>query len=289
MRKAFTLVELAIVIVIIGLLVAGVLTGRELIEQAKITKVISDIKKYNAAMETFRAKYNAVPGDMKKAYSFFSNGDDNICGINNTNPADTAATNYNGCNGNGNNLVGGVNDMSEAAKVWVHLTLANIVPGLMTYKPDIGYRNLIAQPKDSATAPPSSIAEDAVYDFFFSGRLGGGGGTIHAYNQTGLWMTLATPSPANPWLDRFRIGNTVTPTQAYNIDIKMDDGLPTLGSVISARSSFSTYMGACGSVDISSSNFNTPAITPSASITYDTASVNRDKKSCVMLFKTGFF
>jgi prepilin-type N-terminal cleavage/methylation domain-containing protein len=60
--KGFTLVELAIVLVIIGLLVGGVLAGQELIKQAKINKVVSEIDEIVLARETFHLKYRVYPG-----------------------------------------------------------------------------------------------------------------------------------------------------------------------------------------------------------------------------------
>lgn len=66
----FTLVELAIVIVIIGLLVGGVLQGQELIRQAEIRSAIKDFEGYKAAYYTFKSKYNFVPGDSATAANF---------------------------------------------------------------------------------------------------------------------------------------------------------------------------------------------------------------------------
>ncbi|MEJ0010330.1 MAG: prepilin-type N-terminal cleavage/methylation domain-containing protein [Alphaproteobacteria bacterium] len=65
LRQAFTLVELAIVLVIIGLLVGGVLTGRDLIQSARINATVSDLQSYTAAAMTFRDKYGGIPGDLR--------------------------------------------------------------------------------------------------------------------------------------------------------------------------------------------------------------------------------
>ncbi len=69
--KGFTLVELAIVLVIIGLLVGGVIGGQELIAQATIRKNIKEIKTVELAWNTFRAKYNGLPGDIRRPERFF--------------------------------------------------------------------------------------------------------------------------------------------------------------------------------------------------------------------------
>lgn len=55
-NAAFTLIELSIVLVIIGLLVGGVLVGRDLIKSAEIRSQISQLQQYQAAINTFKAK-----------------------------------------------------------------------------------------------------------------------------------------------------------------------------------------------------------------------------------------
>jgi prepilin-type N-terminal cleavage/methylation domain-containing protein len=71
-KKGFTLVELAIVIVIIGLLVGGVLQGQELIKQSRIQSAATQINGYVAAINTFKGKYNAWPGDFRQASTMIS-------------------------------------------------------------------------------------------------------------------------------------------------------------------------------------------------------------------------
>ena len=63
-RDGFTIIELSIVLVIIGLLAGGILLGRDLIEAARIRAQGSQIESYEMAINTFRLKYNMLPGDL---------------------------------------------------------------------------------------------------------------------------------------------------------------------------------------------------------------------------------
>lgn len=63
LQKGFTLVEIAIVLVIIGLLLGGILKGQEMITQAKIKNVIADFSGISAAYHGYQDRYRAIPGD----------------------------------------------------------------------------------------------------------------------------------------------------------------------------------------------------------------------------------
>ena len=66
-QTGFTLVEIAIVLVIIGLLLGGVLKGQEMIENAKIKSIVSDMKSVQAAYNGYIDRYKAIPGDETAA------------------------------------------------------------------------------------------------------------------------------------------------------------------------------------------------------------------------------
>lgn len=95
-QSGFTLIELAIVLVIIGLLLGGVLKGQELITQAKIKNVIADFNGITAAYYGYQDRYKAIPGDDTGAlarWTVAAGGDGNgqLTGAYNLNMAAPAA------------------------------------------------------------------------------------------------------------------------------------------------------------------------------------------------------
>lgn len=66
-QSGFTLVEIAIVLVIIGLLLGGVLKGQELIENSKIKSIVNDMKAVQAGYNGYIDRYKAIPGDETNA------------------------------------------------------------------------------------------------------------------------------------------------------------------------------------------------------------------------------
>jgi prepilin-type N-terminal cleavage/methylation domain-containing protein len=81
-RKGFTLVELAIVLVVIGLILGAIMTGQQLIQNAKYKRLVNDLQGLSAAVYTYYDRYKAYPGDDLKAvdrwgstYSNIQNGD----------------------------------------------------------------------------------------------------------------------------------------------------------------------------------------------------------------------
>jgi prepilin-type N-terminal cleavage/methylation domain-containing protein len=114
-QQGFTLVEIAIVLVIIGLLVGGVLKGQEMLTNAKVGRVEDDYKAISAAILAYQDRYGVLPGDDPSASTRFQG-------------AWTAAD-----NGDGNGTIqgdwNGVDSTLESRKAWKHLRGAGFLAG----------------------------------------------------------------------------------------------------------------------------------------------------------------
>ncbi len=114
-QSGFTLVEIAIVLVIIGLLIGGVLKGREMITNAKIKRIENDFSGVSAAIYAYQDRYGSLPGDDPSASTRFSG-------------TWAAADNGNG-NGNIDGRWNSTNNGNESRKIWKHLRGAGLIAG----------------------------------------------------------------------------------------------------------------------------------------------------------------
>ncbi|MDH5425247.1 MAG: prepilin-type N-terminal cleavage/methylation domain-containing protein [Gammaproteobacteria bacterium] len=124
-QSGFTLVEIAIVMVIIGLLLGGVLKGQEVITNAKIKNINNDVSGISAAIYSYQDRYSALPGDDAAADAHVNGGvpSDNTAG--GTAGDGIIDGNY---NDNGT-LAGAVPTDSESALAWQHLRAAGLMTG----------------------------------------------------------------------------------------------------------------------------------------------------------------
>jgi len=114
-NKGFTLVEMAIVLVIIGLILGGVLKGQELVVQARVKSMISEFNQVTAAYYTYFDRYHRFPGDDPNAESRWTGVD--CC---------TGASCGNGTLGAGGS---GYDTGTENKCMWRHLRNAGIITG----------------------------------------------------------------------------------------------------------------------------------------------------------------
>lgn len=270
---------MSIVLVVIGLIAGGVLVGRDLIAAAAVRATIAQIEKYNQAINTFKIKYNALPGDMdattaatsgfapRGMYMGEGDGDGVLNGIW-TDAAQEAA--------------GGVFQTGgETVMLWVDLSQAGLIDGKFT----------TAQ---AAVVTPSNITGAALSRWFPEARLGAGN---YIYAWSGGWSStlvnagdqmnyfaLSTVSElgnAANWSSVYS-GPDLTVRQAASIDGKIDDGLPQAGRVMAMylsmalqpeQAAWAAGAGSQGASDAGTNGPTTSATAPSASTCYDNGNI----------------
>lgn len=125
----FSLLELSIVLVIVGLLAGGVIVGRDLIQAAELRRVLTELKQLNTAALAFKTKYNALPGDFPEATRYWPA--DASCPYTPARSTPATAT----CDGDGNGRIAdiaGVGTQYEAFRFWQHLANAGLWSGQYT-------------------------------------------------------------------------------------------------------------------------------------------------------------
>lgn len=222
----FSLIELSIVLVILGLLTGGILTGQSLIRAAELRSVVTGFEKIETATMIFQEKYFALPGDMNNATAFWPAADagdglGNDC-------QDATSTNKSTCNGNGNGWIEGasppyVPTSAENGSEWFHayvqLANAGLIEGQYTGLRAAGLRE--ARPGINVLA----------------GKLNGTGFTL-------MSVQLGSANPEwysglyNPMIifggvrtDFETGGVALRASETWGIDKKMDDTKPGTGRI----------------------------------------------------------
>ena len=157
-QSGFTLVEIAIVLVIIGLLLGGILKGQELINSAKVKNLAQDFKTVPLFIYGYQDRFKALPGDDIKATT------------------NLGIANADLVNGSGNGVIGGawnsVTAADESTQFWLAVRMANFAPGSTDFSTGL------------AAALPTNVD---------GGRLGitsnttGTGGTAPVTGMTGTY------------------------------------------------------------------------------------------------------
>ena len=219
-QSGFTLVEIAIVLVIIGLLLGGVLKGQELINSAKVKNMVSDFRTVSSLTYGYQDRFKSLPGDQTQAQVTVGLGTD--AGGNPLGTACTGAPSAS-CAPNNGRIDGDWNATTAASETfvfWQHVRLANL-----------------------ATGPTDTTAAEYLPRNADGGRIG----------IEGLVVNAGTGAPT-PWIAGMRgsfyiCSDGILGRNAKQIDSTMDDGNTATGAVQavpagSARGAAATATGA---------------------------------------------
>ncbi|MBA4274336.1 MAG: hypothetical protein C0436_01645 [Alphaproteobacteria bacterium] len=219
--QAFSLVELSIVLVILGLLTGGILAGQSLIRASELRSAVTEYQRYSTSVQSFRDKYMAIPGDMRNATSFW--GTAAACPGTVATPSTTPTT----CNGNGDGYVVHAGPTSdELYRFWQHLANAGLIEGQytgVTGAATAGTWNTIT----GQNVPRSKMSN-------------GGWSAVYLSDNQTFSTTWYPPIPAGNTLslgiadssNALNSGSILRAEEMWNIDTKIDDGLAYKGKVM---------------------------------------------------------
>ncbi len=215
-QRGFSLIELSIVLVILGLLVGGILAGQSLIRASELRGILRQQAAYTTAMHAFKDKYFAMAGDFVNATAFWGRvgGGTTQC-ANATTNSDTGLPT---CNGNGDGSI----LSHEMFRVWEHLAAAGLIEGSFTGISDPAGGSSMHTPGLNCPASPAN-----------------GGWTISDRDQAltsayfivpyGNALMVGAPSATTTYK------SLMTTEEGWNLDTKSDDGKPARGKTIAVR------------------------------------------------------
>ncbi len=291
-RSAFSLIELSIVLIIIGLLISGIIGGASLIKSANLRSVMTEARGYNIASSAFFTKYNALPGDYNAVIA--------------TNPdvgnANGVIEYVNGA-GNKESLIAinqlfadGSLDLSMFASGYSQTTtVGSQTTATALYGAAVKNNLPAGKAKNSGwffdnysvVIGTSTVTMNMVV---LSGGTNAGSGITLAL---GGWVT---PTPITTISDYtatassgYRTVGILTPVDALSIDSKMDDGAPNNGSVRAVASKGSAYSTAAAVSDTCTSALPTSVgVVGTSSSTLnaaDTYNVSKTSLNCALGFR----
>lgn len=203
-NNGFTLVELAISLMVIGLLIGGLLKGQELIENARITRTVKELNDYNTAVLVFRESYGDLPGDTQRPHLLPGCADNppcnNLVGVGNGRIAEFTNT-------------GDPASAHKSRNFWVHLEKAGLISGTDETQ---NYEKV---------APPNPF--NGQYMAVYSATQ-----NPDAVDDRAVNSLLMGEPPSSSYANYHE--NFFNMQRAAAIDKKMDDGEPLTGMMVVA-------------------------------------------------------
>jgi prepilin-type N-terminal cleavage/methylation domain-containing protein len=224
MRRGFSLVELSMVLVIIGLLVGGVTVGQSLIRSSHLRAIGEEGQRYISAVANFKDQYNGLPGDILNATTYWGQAAAGAACIT-TVGAGTAT-----CNGDGDALLTSNGTTSnEYMRFWQQLANAELIDGKFT-----GVQSSTGITSTStANAPGSRLGPTALWAVNYWGARAGDTRMFNGSYGNSLWINGFTTNS-------FPFTPLINPEEAWNIDSKLDDGMPGIGNIVSVQANINT-------------------------------------------------
>ncbi len=209
-KSAFSLIELSIVLIIIGLLIAGVTGGASLIKSSQLRSVMGEARGYAVAVNAFNSQFSGLPGDFPTVIGNAPGGDN-----------DSLIEYYASTGG------------SEGASAWVALRTIGAIDSISLTAPSPATTNPIFGTTASSTAPASKI-QSAGWVFDYRNIIEGAAAAPSNQNVVILTSTITgtATAGANTPINGTNISTAALPgTDALSIDSKIDDGIANAGKV----------------------------------------------------------
>jgi len=230
-KSAFSLLELSIVLVIIGLIAGGITAGSSMIRAAGIRAMLTEFTQYQTAVHMFHEKYSELPGDMTTATTFWGEA--------HATPATcytSASIGTETCNGDGSGNIDDLTHNHEKFRFWQHLANAELINGTFNGVAGGGGANNAVFGENTPESKLSGAGwgvnhtiNISINPNFFSGD----------YNNMMRFGSAHTVDQVN---------DIFTAEEAWNIDKKTDDGKPGQGNLVVVN--FSNCTDAADSTDI---------------------------------------
>ncbi len=199
-RTGFSLVELSIVLVILGLLVGGILAGQSLIRAAELRATITQTGQYRIATFAFRDKYFALPGDIDNASSFWG-------------PYTTSGTAASVTGASNGDRSGYISSTEERLAYFRHLALAGLIEGSYAGL----YTGTSYLSEGGVTVPFSKSASKNLMSINSNTSF-----SIYGMRNGTYLMHIAVTAPYN----------SLMPSELWQMDTKLDDGKASSGKVM---------------------------------------------------------